>query len=138
MLTACAYCDILTGVAKGPPTAVVTDDHVAFIGHLQPTGPGYSLVVPKRHVPDLYAFKPDELGPMLAAVQRVSTAVVKAFGASGATVLQNNGEPGQRVKHVHFHVVPRRPGHGYRCESDDEVGIAELERQEELLRRQLR
>ena len=112
-MTACAYCDILTGVAKGPPIALVTDDHVSFIGRLQPTGPGDSLVVPKRHLPDLHAFEPEELGPMLAAVQRVSTAVIKAFGATGTTVLQNNGEPGQRVKHVHFHVVPRRPGDGY-------------------------
>lgn len=137
-MTACAYCDIFRGAAEGPPTALVTADHVSFMGRLQPTGPGYSLVVPKRHVPDLQAFEPDELGPMLAAVQRVSNAVVEAFGASGTTVVQNNGEPGQRVPHVHFHVVPRHPGDGYPCESNDEVRLTELERQAELLRRHLR
>ena len=117
--------------------ALDTDEFVSFVGRYQPTGPGYSLVVPRRHVTDLHALSSDELGPTLAAVQRVSRAIVDAFGVSGTTVMQNNGHPGQRVMHLHFHVVPRWPGDGYPRESDLEVAPIELERQAALLRQHL-
>ena len=134
----CAYCDIFSGAAQGPPAALVTAEFVAFVGRYQPTGPGYSLVVPRRHIEDLHALEPHELGPMLDAVQRVSAAVVAAFDTDGTTVMQNNGDPGQRVKHLHFHVVPRWVGDGYPCESRDEIDRRELERQATLLSQHLR
>lgn len=133
----CPYCDVFAGRAAGPAVALDTDEFVSFVGRYQPTGPGYSLVVPRRHVTDLHALSADELGPTLAAVQRVSRAIVDAFDVSGTTVMQNNGHPGQRVMHLHFHVVPRWPGDGYPSESDLEVAPIELERQAALLRQHL-
>ena len=79
----------------------------------------------------------EQLGPMLEAVQRVSIAVVQAFGVTGTTVMQNNGPPGQRVLHLHFHVVPRWEGDGYPCEADDDAPAEELERQAARLRAHL-
>ena len=137
MTVTCSYCDVFAGRADGPPVALDTDDFVSFIGRYQPTGPGYSLVVPRRHVTDLHALSAEELRPTLAAVQRVSRAVIDAFDVGGTTVMQNNGHPGQRVMHLHFHVVPRWEGDGYPCESEVEVERGELERQAVLLRRQL-
>lgn len=137
-VTGCAYCDVFSGRASGPPVALETDELVSFIGRYQPTGPGYSLVVSRRHVSDVHALKAEELQPTLAAVQRVSRAVISAFGVSGTTIMQNNGPPGQRVMHLHFHVVPRWAGDGYPCESDAEVDLSELERQADLLRAHLR
>ena len=128
---------MFAGRAAGPPIALDTGALVSFMGRYQPTGPGYSLVVPRRHVRDLHALDPDELTPMLAAVQTVSQAIVRAFGVSGTTVVQNNGHPGQRIMHLHFHVVPRWPGDRYPCESDIEVGREELEQQARLVRAHL-
>ena len=136
-LTGCGYCDVFSGRAAGPPVALDTDEFVSFMGRYQPTGPGYSLVVPRRHVTDLHALSSEELEPTLAAVQAVSGAILGAFGVSGTTVMQNNGGPWQRVMHLHFHVVPRWPGDGYPCESHAEVSLEELERQAELLRAHL-
>jgi histidine triad (HIT) family protein len=136
-VAACRYCEIFEGRAGGPPVALDTPELVSFMGRFQPTGPGYSLVVPRRHVQDLHALEEDDLRPTLAAVQRVSRAVVRAFGVSGTTVMQNNGRPGQRVMHLHFHVVPRWEGDGYPCESNVEVEHLELERQATLLRAHL-
>jgi histidine triad (HIT) family protein len=107
------------------------------MGRYQPTGPGYSLVIPRVHVRDLHDLPPDQHAPMLAAVRRVSLAVTDAFGVTGTTIMQNNGEPAQRVKHLHFHVVPRWHGDGYPSTSDVEVAVTELERQAALLRRAL-
>lgn len=134
VLTGCGYCDVFSGRATGPPVALDTDECVSFMGRYQPTGPGYSLVVPRRHIIDLHEVSAEELQPSLAAVQKVSRAILAAFGVSGTTVMQNNGRPGQRVMHLHFHVVPRWPGDGYPCESDAEVRPDELERQAALLR----
>ena len=134
LLTGCGYCDVFSGRAAGPPVALDTDEFVSFMGRYQPTGPGYSLVVPRRHVNDLHALGAEELMPTLAAVQTVSRAILGAFGVSGTTVMQNNGRPGQRVMHLHFHVIPRWPGDGYPCESDLEVSAEELERQAQILR----
>jgi histidine triad (HIT) family protein len=125
---------MFAGRAAGPPAALETDDFVSFFGRYQPTGPGYSLVVPRRHIADLHALTAEELMPTLAAVQTVSRAILGAFGVSGTTVIQNNGAPGQSVMHLHFHVVPRWPGDGYPCESDLEVSVEELERQAQTLR----
>ena len=136
-LTGCEYCDVLSGRAAGPPVALDTGEFVSFIGRYQPTGPGYSLVVPRRHITDLHTLSAEELGPTLAAVQTVSRAIVDAFDVGGTTVLQNNGQPGQRVMHLHFHVVPRWPGDGYPCESDQEVSAEDLERQADRLRAHL-
>lgn len=134
----CPYCDILAGRAIGRPTALEEEDFVSFMGRFQPTGPGYSLVIPRKHVQDLHSLPTNQLAPMLDAVRRVSVAIVQAFGASGTTVMQNNGAPGQKVGHLHFHVVPRHLGDAYPCESEIEVPVEELNLQAERLRDALR
>jgi histidine triad (HIT) family protein len=109
----CEFCEALAGRPGGLPVAFVDERSAVFIGRYQPTGPGYALVVPRRHIRDLDALQEQDCGPMLRIVQRTSAAVRRAFSASGTTVLQNNGPPGQSVPHLHFHVVPRRSGDGY-------------------------
>ena len=133
----CPYCDIFAGIVDGPPIGLNEPRFASFMGRFQPTGPGYSLVVPKHHIRDLHELEPGDLAPMLEAVRRVSAAVMAAFGATGTTILQNNGHPAQRVKHLHFHVVPRHEGDGYPSTSTTEIPDLELRRQADLLRRSL-
>jgi histidine triad (HIT) family protein len=128
----CEFCDVLQGRSHGEPRAFDDERFAVFMGRYQPTGPGYALVVPRRHVQDLHALSEQDCGPMLRMVRRTSAAVQQAFDVSGTTVLQNNGSPGQSVPHLHFHVVPRRPGDGYprrsnTPEPDDELRSQALE-----------
>ncbi|WP_084678630.1 HIT family protein [Actinopolymorpha alba] len=109
----CHFCDELRGRTGGAPRAFDDERFAVFIGRYQPTGPGYALVVPHRHVQDLHSLPEADCGAMLRMVRLTSVAVQRAFDASGTTVMQNNGPPGQSVPHLHFHVVPRRPGDGY-------------------------
>jgi histidine triad (HIT) family protein len=71
--------------------------------------PGHVLVIPKRlGVRNLLDLTPDELRDCMAAVQRAARAQVKALGATGFTISQNNGiSSNQHVFHPHFHVVPQ-------------------------------
>ena len=124
----CPFCDVIAGRVPG---ALAYDDGRFFVlmGRYQPTGPGYALVVPHAHVPDLHSLSAQDCGPMLQMVQRTSAAMQTAFGATGTTVSQNNGPPGQTVMHLHFHVVPRRPGDGYPRRADEAEPTAILVQQ---------
>jgi histidine triad (HIT) family protein len=76
-----------------------------------PLNPGHALVVPRRHVRDLYT-PPEELaGPVLSTASRLATAGERAFSAAGVTLRQHNDAArGQDVFHFHLHVIPRFAG----------------------------
>lgn len=67
----CAFCDIFPGTATGPPVAYDDGSFAVLRGRLQPTGPGYALVVPKQHIADLHHLAPEALGPTMEMVRRV-------------------------------------------------------------------
>jgi histidine triad (HIT) family protein len=76
-----------------------------------PLSPGHALVVPRRHVRDLYELPDDLAGPILSAAARVARAARRAFGADGVTLRQNNGAASdQHLFHFHLHVIPRFDG----------------------------
>ena len=114
----CHYCDALHGRKPIEPNAYDDGRFAVFMGRYQPTGPGYALVVPYAHIPDLHSLSEAECGPTLHLVGRVSAAVTAAFDVTGTTVVVNNGRPGQSVPHLHFHVIPRWEGDGYPSRSE--------------------
>ena len=76
-----------------------------------PSNPGHALVVPRRHVRDLYELPDDLAGPVLSTAARVARAARRAFGADGVTLRQNNGAASdQHLFHFHLHVIPRFGG----------------------------
>lgn len=85
-------------------------DTFAFMD-IMPRGDGHCLVIPKQPSRNILDADPAVLATLIASVQKVSRAVVKAFSADGVTVQQFN-EPagGQIVFHLHFHVIPRFDG----------------------------
>lgn len=107
----CIFCRIAAG--EIPSAKVFEDDHCLAFLDIGPLAPGHLLVIPKQHAERLW-----ELGAAVTAVigaelPRLAQAVVRATGAEGCNVLQNNGKAsGQEVGHVHFHIIPRRTGDG--------------------------
>lgn len=85
-------------------------DTFAFMD-IMPRGDGHCLVIPKQPSRNILDADPAALTTLIASVQKISRAVVKAFSADGVTVQQFN-EPagGQVVFHLHFHVIPRFEG----------------------------
>jgi histidine triad (HIT) family protein len=72
------------------------------------------LVVPVRHVAQIYEVDGELAGPLVVTVARVAAAVKSAFKAGGVSIRQNNERHGgQDVFHVHFHVIPRFAGDGF-------------------------
>jgi histidine triad (HIT) family protein len=107
----CAFCAIVERRAAAD-LVFESDDVVAFLDH-RPLFPGHVLVVPRSHVETVEDLPDDLGGALMAVVRRTSAAVRRALDADGSFVAANN-RVSQSVPHLHFHVVPRRPGDGLR------------------------
>lgn len=85
--------------------------HCRAIYNISPILTGHSMVIPKAHfkvITDL----PDEVyHDMMLFMRKVSEILQMAFDASGINwTLQEGEEAGQTVPHLHFHLIPRKPG----------------------------
>ena len=93
---------------------------------------GHSLIVPLRHIPNLYELPDDLAGPILQLAARVARALKQAFAADGISLRQHNDlAGGQEVFHFHLHVIPRYIGDAERINTrlpalphTEQVGIA--------------
>ncbi|MEW8979547.1 MAG: DUF4269 domain-containing protein [Symbiobacterium sp.] len=108
--TECLFCQIAAG---GEASRVYEDPYTVAFMNIRQANPGHVLVIPKRHVEQVFDLDDDLAGRLGRTVARVSRAVRAAFGVTDLNVFQNNGEAaGQEMFHVHFHLFPRRQGDG--------------------------
>ena len=104
-MTDCIFCKIVAGDI--PSRGVYSDDHAYAFLDLAPWHPGHSLVVPRRHVPDLITTD-HALTEIAPAVDAVARLLVERLDADGVNVVSSSGAAaGQEVFHLHVHVVPR-------------------------------
>ncbi|EEW52901.1 HIT family protein [Limosilactobacillus antri] len=106
-MTDCIFCKIIAG--EIPSYTVYEDDVVkAFLDISQGT-PGHTLVVPKKHVKDLFAYDEDLAAAVFSRLPKIARAIKKSNPAiKGMNVINNNGELAyQSVFHSHIHLVPR-------------------------------
>jgi histidine triad (HIT) family protein len=69
---------------------------------------GNVVVVPHRHVENIFDLPDDLLVPINRAARLVATAMMEAYGCKGISTRQHNGPDGnQDVWHYHLHVFPR-------------------------------
>ena len=113
----CPFCAIVRGEERDDVATKQNDivlrrtDITAFIcSHQWPNNPGHVLVIPNKHIENIYTL-PDSLAlPLQSTVKSVALALKKAFDCPGISTRQHN-EPagGQDVWHYHIHVFPRYP-----------------------------
>ena len=106
----CEFCEI---VDRDDPDVreVYRDENVVAFLPTEPAVLGHVLVVPRRHVPDIWALDPDEAAHLSRATLLLAEAVRDAVRPEGLNVIQSNGEAAtQTVEHLHVHVVPRSEG----------------------------
>ena len=101
----CLFCGIVAGTI--PSRQVYSDEHAVAFLDIGPWQRGHSLVVPRRHVPDLLTGAPT-LSEIAPAVDTVSRLLVDRLGADGLNLVSSAGAvAGQEVFHLHVHLVPR-------------------------------
>lgn len=109
----CIFCRIVAGHA--PAWRVYEDDAAVAFLDISPATPGHSLVVPRRHAPDIWSLSEDEAMRVMRAVHRVAAKLRARLRPRGMNVTQSNGAAaGQDVFHYHVHVVPRYGDDGSR------------------------
>lgn len=105
----CWVCAVVDGTAKA--FVVSETPNVLALVSPVPLNPGHVLVVPRRHIRDLYQLPEELAGPILATAGRIARAAKRAFSADGVALRQHNDAAGgQEVFHFHLHVIPRFAG----------------------------
>jgi len=116
----CVFCRIVRGELT-PEVIAFRDSQTAVFPsrHQQPRNRGHMLVVPTRHVAQIYEISGDLAGPLMTTLARVAAAVKAVCCADGVSIRQNNERHGgQDVFHVHFHVIPRFVDDGFNSGDD--------------------
>lgn len=103
----CGFCSIARGEDDSVDLVCEAEGWVAFFP-TEPATPGHTLVVPRLHVPDVWALDPALGAVLMSAVIRVGQAVRAALRPEGMNLISSSGvEAEQTVFHLHLHVVPR-------------------------------
>jgi len=111
----CIFCKITAG--RIPALRVFENEHVLAFLDIGPLAEGHLLIVPKEHCERLEQMSGEHLARVVACFPRLARAVMQVTGAPAYNLLQSNGrEASQVVRHVHFHLIPRRASDslGYR------------------------
>lgn len=103
----CVFCKIIDG--EIPSYTIYEDEYVkAFLDISQAT-PGHTLVVPKKHVANIYEYDERLAEQVFSRIPKIARAIQKsAPDILGMNIVNNNGELAyQSVFHSHFHLIPR-------------------------------
>ncbi|HCE13400.1 HIT family protein [Enterococcus sp.] len=103
----CIFCKISQ---KEIPSHTVYEDDVvyAFLDISQVT-PGHTLVIPKKHVMDIFDFDDALAADVFSRIPKIAQAIEDAFPEiEGLNIVNNNKALAyQSVFHSHIHLIPR-------------------------------
>lgn len=110
----CPFCAIMEG--RAPGAIVYEDEQSAALMDIYPVYAGHTLVIPRVHYENLVSCPKDLAAHLFTVAGQLGPAIMEATGGTAFNVWTANGEDaGQRVFHLHLHVLPRFP--------DDKFGL---------------
>lgn len=102
----CIFCKLASG--EFGSATIYEDELFRVILDISPAAKGHALLLPKRHLENIFELDGMESEKALQVVKKVCTALKKTLNCDGINVLQNNGTAaGQSVFHYHVHMIPR-------------------------------
>ena len=105
-MTSCIFCQIIEGTV--PSAKIYEDEHVYAFMDIMPVTKGHVLLIPKKHVENIYDFTEEDAAQFFAAAPKIANVLKEHFRPAGMNLLQNNGGfAGQSVFHFHLHFIPR-------------------------------
>ena len=105
----CIFCRIVAG--ELPASVIERDAQTLTFMDIAPATRGHALVIPTRHVADLWEITSEELSAVTVAAQRQALRVRDRLGAAGVNLINScRAEAWQTVFHFHMHVIPRYTG----------------------------
>ncbi|MCF7923947.1 MAG: HIT family protein [Candidatus Izimaplasma sp.] len=118
----CIFCKIIKGDI--PSYKVYEDENVVAFLDISQITKGHTLIVPKKHVKNVYEMDESLASKVFVAVPKIANAIKKTYNPIGLNVINNNEKPHQSVDHFHIHLIPRY--------SDDNFKINFINRQEQF------
>ena len=101
----CLFCKIING--EIPSRTVYEDEIIKVIMNINPATNGHLLVIPKKHMENIFDLEEKVLTHSLKVVKETIYPQLKEkLHCEGLTLAQNN-ELGQEIKHYHIHLIPR-------------------------------
>jgi histidine triad (HIT) family protein len=98
----CIFCKII----KREQPAYILDENKDVLVFL--SRENHPLVVPKKHLPDIYAVDEQMAAAVMVEAVKIARAVKRGLGCDGINLIQANEPAAQQdVFHFHVHVKPR-------------------------------
>lgn len=99
----CIFCKIIDGVI--PSYKIYENESVLCFLDINPDSNGHTLIVPKKHIKDIYEIDNETISKINEASKIIVEKLDKTLKPSGYRLVQNNGIV-QEVKHYHMHIIP--------------------------------
>lgn len=130
----CPFCEIVQR-EDSDAREVYRDEQVVAFFPTEPAVLGHTMVVPRRHVADIWELDEGTAGYLARATVRLAGAIREALHPEGLNVIQSNGEAAtQTVFHLHVHLVPRWDGDAMGPIWPEETDYTEEEKDDVLVR----
>lgn len=103
----CIFCKIINN--EIPSYKIYEDDLVLVFLDINPASKGHVLVIPKKHVKDIFEIEEKYLERIILVSKRIVDKMKDSFGIDGVNLYHASGiNAEQTVFHFHLHVIPRR------------------------------
>jgi len=104
-MSVCPFCAIPAG------DVLAENAHALAVRDRCPVSEGHTLIITKRHVDDYFKLSIEEKNETLSLLERVKNLIDTELNPDGYNIGMNIGEAaGQRIFHVHIHLIPRMNG----------------------------
>lgn len=104
----CLFCKIANG--EIPARIVYQDEQLLVIEDINPAAPLHLLLIPRKHIVNTLELLPDD-DALIGHLHRIAAKIAseRGFAESGFRIVNNNnGDAGQSVFHIHFHLLAGR------------------------------
>ncbi|WP_099975008.1 MULTISPECIES: HIT family protein [Lactobacillaceae] len=103
----CIFCKIINN--EIPSYTIYEDDDVKVFLDISQVTPGHTLMVPKKHVENIFEYDSELSEKVLTKIPMIAKAIKKSDkNIEGMNIAMNNGEVAyQTVMHSHIHFVPK-------------------------------
>ncbi len=100
----CVFCKISRG--EIPSAKIYEDQDVFAFLDINPINPGHSLIIPKKHVDNIFDSEPALYSKLFSSARSLSEPIRNATGAKRIGMVVE----GFLVHHAHIHLVPINGG----------------------------
>ncbi|MCA9765408.1 MAG: HIT family protein [Carnobacterium sp.] len=106
-MSECIFCKIIKN--EIPSRKIYEDEYIVAFLDLTQVTPGHALVLPKKHVVDIFEYDEELASIVFSRIPKIARAIKESDSTiEGMNIVNNNGAIAyQSVFHSHIHLIPR-------------------------------